>query len=287
MKFRIVLLVLLAIAHFELCAQNKLALVVGIGDYPENNGWTKIHGDNDIPLITNMLETNGFDRNHIYVLKNAGATKQAITMNLEKLIQEAKAGDVIYIHFSGHGQQVTDIDGDENDNFDEAWIPYDACKKYLAGVYEGESHIIDDELFLYLTRLRNAVGKRGKIIVISDACHSGSGSRGDEDEDCVRGTNDKFEIPSKTWTVSRIKESEEWLFVAACKSYQVNFEFKDSKGNYYGMLSYVLSNKKNIFNDYSYLDVLNEVNENMYKISRYPQQIDVNGKPNETDNKMF
>lgn len=101
MKFRIVLLVLLAIAHFELCAQNKLALVIGIGDYPEESGWCKIHGDNDIAFVTEMLEENGFEQ--VQILSNKAATKKGIMDALDNLDKKATRGDVIYIHFSGHG----------------------------------------------------------------------------------------------------------------------------------------------------------------------------------------
>ena len=58
--YKPLLLVLLLLSGFA-NAQNKLALVIGIGDYPEESGWCKIHGDNDISIVTEMLEENGFE----------------------------------------------------------------------------------------------------------------------------------------------------------------------------------------------------------------------------------
>ena len=211
--------------------------MIGIGDYPEESGWCKIHGDNDISIVTEMLEENGFEQ--VQILSNKAATKKGIMDALDNLAKKAIRGDVIYIHFSGHGQQITDLDGDEPDGYDEAWIPYDACKDY-SGKYKGQNQIVDDELFDFLNQLRTKVGDKGKIIVVSDACHSGSGSRGDEGEDVVRGVQEKFEMPAERNIVNVKRESTAWLFVSACKAYQNNFEYRDNQGNYHGMLSYLL-----------------------------------------------
>ena len=62
-----ILIVLLLLCGFA-TAQNKLALVIGIGDYPEESGWCKIHGDNDISIVTEMLEENGFEQ--VQILSN-------------------------------------------------------------------------------------------------------------------------------------------------------------------------------------------------------------------------
>ena len=219
-------------------AITKRALVIGIGAYPESNGWKQINGDKDIPMVEEMLTVNGFEKKNIVELKNEQATCAAIKKELEKLISKSQAGDYVYIHFSGHGQQITDLNGDEEDNYDEAWIPYDAQFAYAKGKYEGQNHLIDDELNLYLHRIREEVGATGKIIVVADACHSGGGSRADEEaaEDyVVRGTSDNFVIPNPKTVVSPTSHPVEWTFISACKPYQSNYEYK---GN--GSLTYAL-----------------------------------------------
>ena len=143
---------------------------------------------------------------------------------------------------------MSDLNGDEVDGFDEAWIPFDAKKKYEIGVYEGNNHLIDDELNAIFTRLRVRVGAKGKIIVIADACHSGSGSRGQlDDEVFVRGPGDKFILPRQTSNIIKNPEPTEWLFVAACKPYQSNYEYRTPDGNYYGVLSYIIANEQKQF----------------------------------------
>ena len=268
-------------------AQNKAALVIGIGEYPKESGWCTIHGDNDIPIVVDMLEHNGFGKDNIHFLRNENATKQAIMQALGGLIQKANKGDVVYIHFSGHGQQITDLDGDEPDHYDEAWIPYDACQKYDPNGYVGQNHIIDDELFDILTTLRAKVGDNGKIIVVSDACHSGSGSRGDEDVDVVRGVQDKFELPPTRNVNVTKRESTAWLFVSACKAYQNNFEHRDAQGNYHSMLSYLLWENRAAMRDATWQEVMATIDNRMLYLAKYPQQSQREGAPNSKDDKLF
>ena len=182
----------------EKAVADKYAIVVGIGDYPEKSGWNRIHGNRDVALVTGMLERNGFAKDDIIRLTDAGATKEAIRNAFKSLVGRIKSGDRVYVHFSGHGQQMTDTDGDEEEGLDEAFVPYDARKEYSAGEYEGENHISDDELYLWLSDIADAAGAAGHVLVVIDACHSGDATRGfgdGQDTVIVRGTADVFEIP--------------------------------------------------------------------------------------------
>lgn len=246
---RILILAITIIALHSTYAATRRALVIGIGDYPAESGWAKINGDKDIPLVEDMLITNGFNKQNIVELKNEQATYSAITAEFEKLISKAGNGDYIYIHFSGHGQQITDINGDETDDaLDEAWIPYDAQFSYSKGMYEGQNHLVDDQLNSYFHRLREKIGKDGKLVIVADACHSGSGSRGDDEEYVVRGTASAFIIPSESKKSTNEAQSYkiEWTFISACKPYQVNYEYK---GN--GSLTYALYQQRTNFSKFT------------------------------------
>ncbi len=243
---------------------HRYALVVGIGKYPAGSGWSEINGDRDVSLVVSMLIRNGFEKSDITVLANSAATRKAIEEAFERLKESVSPGDIIYIHFSGHGQQVTDIDGDEPDGLDEAFIPYDALKVYSSGVYEGENHIIDDDLNDWLSELKAAVGKKGMVLVSMDACHSGDATRGNDDDIAagVRGTADVFALPdtkqegpadrgagsmADSGTAERTAgaagtdafENGGWICISACKSYQNNNEFKSSEGCF-GRLTWAL-----------------------------------------------
>ena len=47
---------------------------------------------------------------------------------IEWLIKGAKPGDSLFFHYSGHGSQVKDKDGDEIDGLDETILPVDFQK---------------------------------------------------------------------------------------------------------------------------------------------------------------
>lgn len=216
-------------------ASSKHAVVIGIGEYRDSS-WRPIHGDRDVPLVVEMLRE--LDYGDIVCLVNGSATKAGIVTAFEKLIERCNKNDVVYIHFSGHGQRMTDVNGDEDDGWDEAWIPYDACMCYDSNGYRGENHLSDDEISSWMTKLRNKIGPGGIIAVVVDACHSGDSSRGLNDSVCIRGVEQNFVIPVKE-RVRCEKVKEDWLTLSACKDYQLNCEIKTANG-YFGMLTYAL-----------------------------------------------
>ena len=278
---------LMLLSTVILAAQERRALLIGIGEYPPGSEWTLVHGDNDVRIVREFLLGQGLRGECIETITNEKATKKGILSALERLTKIAGKGDAVYIHFSGHGQQVTDLDGDEEDGFDEAWVPYDAWKKYVAGVYEGENHIIDDEINVCLKKLRAKVGAKGRITLVSDACHSGSGSRGLGDDEYFRGTDEKFILPSRVARKSGRSNTVEWLFIGACKSYQTNYELKAPDGKFYGCLSYVIASSEVDLSAVPYSDVLTQWAEALERIVRYPQEIDAEGTVSRESNTIF
>lgn len=215
----------------------RRALVVGIGEY-QSAEWSNIHGDSDVPLIVRFLSERGFT--DIGTLVNEEATKKGIIASFRAMETKCRPGDIVYVHFSGHGQQITDLDGDEDDGFDEAWIPYDAGMSY-SETYKGENHLTDDEIGYWLERICRRIGSSGKLLVVADACHSGDSTRGDVAGVCLRGTDKDFIIPQERKPERIAKKTEKWLMLTACRDYQVNCELRLDNGTYCGMLTYALS----------------------------------------------
>ena len=242
-------------------AQNKRALLIGIASYPtykiDKLGWNDIHGDNDVKLLRATLKKQGFSVNSVV---NKHATAKGIRKALSNMVSNTKQGDIVYVHFSGHGQPYEDLNGDEEDGWDEAIIPYDAGARYVANVYEGNNHIVDDELNGYINQIRKRAGVKGFVYVVIDACHAGGSSRGDEyDEDeelFTRGTSVGFSEANKRYApridkrpVIRVPQKEGvagTCYIEACRSYQSNCEIK-VRNQYYGPLSYYINEalKKN------------------------------------------
>ena len=237
---RIFMALLLCLCTMAVGAQCKRALVFGLGEQ-EDKTWGKINGDKDIEYIVPMLQGAGYT--DIVVLKNSEATKAAMVAAFEAMAQRCAKGDVVYVHYSGHGQLMTDLDGDEqlkwsgrHAQWDEAWIPYDAYMLYC-DKDKGEKHMCDDEVAALLAGIRKSIGKEGELMVVIDACHSGDATCGDGMPP-VRGIGIQFDIPRDGSVAKKSKPVEEqWLTVSACRPYQLNVEMQSVQA---GKLTYAI-----------------------------------------------
>jgi len=267
------LLVIYLISFFTqlVIAQNKRALLVGISDYQCINkygGWNNIHGKNDIDMLYPTFMKCGATVSCLY---DREATKSGITKALDELLSQCKVGDIVYLHFSTHGQPFEDVSGDEDDGWDESIVPVDAPIEYSKGKYEGENHFIDDELQEYCTDIRKAIGTDGMLYVVIDACHAGKASMGIE-ETVIRGTKAGFTSSGKYYRPQKLEKGNYYnipsspslgkvVFVEACRSYQVNKEIVES-GTHYGALSYyinrVLSNQ-DLTKDSKWIETVKEM----------------------------
>lgn len=243
-----------AIIAISASAQTKRALVIGISEYQYcgDNSWGAIHGANDADLIVPVLQAQGFK---VTKLCNKAATAKRIRKGLNDLITSCKQGDMVYIHFSCHGQPFEDLNGDEEDGWDESVIPYDAQMFFIKGKYEGQNHITDDELHTYFQKIRKKIGQKGFVCIVNDACYAGGSSRGmgeteDGEEEFVRGTNVGFSPNGKKFRPRinargsfKIPQEPGMANIAvleASRHYQSNCEINQS-GKYYGPLSYYVS----------------------------------------------
>ena len=226
-------------------AQRKRAFMVGISHYDTaltGYQWNNINGVEDINLLTPILKKQGF---YLTTLLDEQATFDKITRELTAFTNKTKKGDIVYLHFSTHGQPVEDMNGDEEDGWDEAIVPIDAYKLYKKGVYEGEKHILDDQLNQYVKKIREKIGSKGFLYVVIDACHAGTSSRANDET--IRGTKVGFTYNNKVFKPSTQKKSHyrieaspkqaNVMFLEACKPDQVNTEIK-ADGKRYGPLSY-------------------------------------------------
>lgn len=250
---RLVLLLIICLAFPSFGhAQRKRALMIGISNYHSHGYmvWNDIHGAEDVALLTPELEKKGFNA---YTLLNEQATYHGILNALNRFIANTKKGDIVYIHFSCHGQPVEDgllgDEKDEKDGWDEALIPIDAGKEYDAQGYKGERHVTDDMLNVYFSRLRKKIGATGMLYVAMDACHAGTLSR--KGLETVRGTNEglakngiKYNPPKDNvchYHLKNTKGLSPVLFLEACQSNERNTEIR-IRGKEWGALSYNIWN---------------------------------------------
>lgn len=142
----------------------KKALLVGINDY---KGVSDLSGCiNDVlDMHFSLRSLFSFQNGDIRVLTDSRATKDNIIHRLNWLVKGAKAGDFLVFHFSGHGSQIRDRNGDEEltDGLDELICPHDMD-------WDG-TYITDDTL----NEIFKNVPEGALLEVFLDCCHSGTG----------------------------------------------------------------------------------------------------------------
>jgi len=265
------LLVLAALLWSITLFAEKHALIIAVGDYPARTGWSSISSVNDVALINDALVGQGFASDNISILKNEQATKAGIMQAIADLQSKIQPGDVVVIHYSGHGQQIFDDNGEEIDDKDEALVPYDALVRYTSN-YKGENHIRDDALGIIITEFRNALGKDGQLLFLLDSCHSGSATRGGK----ARGGKSTFAPPG--WTpesdksnsgsglVESIKVNEDaapFVMISGASADELNYEYDG-----YGSLSFAFSKAMNeLGSEVTYRKMFSAISANMNIIS--------------------
>ncbi|MCA8977828.1 MAG: caspase family protein, partial [Planctomycetes bacterium] len=106
----------------------------------------------------------GFAAKDIVTLTDFDATKRNMQAAIRDLVKSGRSGDVLLLHYSGHGANVPDANGDEADGRDEILCPTDL---------DWKDPLTDDWLRTTFDRLRAGVN----LTVIMDCCHSGSNTR--------------------------------------------------------------------------------------------------------------
>lgn len=141
----------------------KRAVLIGINKYA--NGANLRGCVNDVHQVQDLLtELYGFDQGDITVLLDGQATQANMKAAISKLVAAGKPGDVLVLHYSGHGSHVADLNGDEPDARDEVLCPHDMS---------WDDPFLDDWLRAELAQLQEDVN----LTVIMDCCHSGSNTR--------------------------------------------------------------------------------------------------------------
>lgn len=141
------------------------ALLVGVNKYKNVSGLRGCVND-VVDMHLTLRTVFGFESKDIRVVTDERATKEAILTRLDWLLKGAKANDFLVFHFSGHGSQIRDRNGDElTDHLDELICPHDMDWE--------NSFIADDDLDLRFSSLPAGV----LLEVFLDCCHSGTGLR--------------------------------------------------------------------------------------------------------------
>lgn len=149
------------------CQGKKKALLVGINYIGTNN---KLNGCiNDVHNMCSFLINNfGYSKDDIVILTDdqkmmaSVPIKQNIIRGMQWLVNGAQPNDSLVFHYSGHGGQTADKDGDEEDGFDDVIYPLD---------FQTNGEITDDMMHDIMVKPLQA-GVR--LTALFDSCHSGT-----------------------------------------------------------------------------------------------------------------
>ncbi|KAL2210750.1 hypothetical protein CC79DRAFT_1319602 [Sarocladium strictum] len=153
--------------QYSKCTGRRKALLIGINYFGQRG---QLRGCiNDVRNMTAYLvEHFGYKREDMVILTDdqqrqmSIPTKQNILRAMHWLVKDARPNDSLFFHYSGHGGQTKDLDGDEPDGYDEVIYPVD---------FRHKGHITDDEMHRIMVQPLQA-GVR--LTAIFDSCHSGT-----------------------------------------------------------------------------------------------------------------
>ncbi|KAJ7066752.1 caspase domain-containing protein [Mycena amicta] len=153
--------------QYSQCNGKKKALCIGInyvGQDAELRGCI-----NDARNIQHFLCAKfGYRQEDIVMLTDDAQnprqvpTRDNILAAMQWLVQGASPNDSLFFHYSGHGGQTKDKDGDEADGEDEVIYPVD---------FKQRGHIVDDLMHEIMVR---SLPAGCRLTAIFDSCHSGS-----------------------------------------------------------------------------------------------------------------
>ncbi|MCB9880603.1 MAG: caspase family protein [Planctomycetes bacterium] len=238
--------------------RDKIALLVGIANYPPHEEFAPLEGPvHDIQLAHHTLVNScGFDPADIRTLLDERATLQAIVESFQHwLIEPANPETQVVFWFCGHGSQVPDAAESgrgESDQMDESLLAYDSRIEGRQGEYD----LIDDELQALVAACPSEF-----VTVVTDACHSGSALRGADrlpSRYVAAGTKALRKLPA-FWPAnitvteddasSRADARHNWVHIAAALDHETAFELPLKKplailpdASTFGLLTWSLTN---------------------------------------------
>jgi metacaspase-1 len=142
----------------------KRAVLVGVNRYRIPGADLRGCVNDVINMQKVLTQRYGFPKRNITTLLDYNATQKAMQSAIAALVKGGKKGDVLLVHFSGHGSNVPDDNGDEADTRDEILCPTDL---------DWKNPFRDD----WLRKTFDGVKAGVNLTVITDCCHSGTITR--------------------------------------------------------------------------------------------------------------
>ncbi|HUF13350.1 MAG TPA: caspase family protein [Longimicrobiales bacterium] len=172
----------------------RWAVVIGIGQYASDGIPDLQYAANDARSVREFLTSGAagpFEDDHVLFLTDEEATVDAMRQAMFVFLQQADWDDLVVIYFAGHGAP----DPNRPDNL--YLLPHDADLDALAATAF--------PMWDVKTALRRQISAE-RVIVISDACHSGGTQEGLDNP--INGTFADLFTPSRRLTLTAAANNE-------------------------------------------------------------------------------
>ncbi|KAK9480532.1 caspase domain-containing protein [Lipomyces japonicus] len=154
--------------QYSNCQGKRKALLIGINYIGQQN---ELKGCiNDVHNIAKFLNQRcNYQYDDMVILTDDQTqkprsipTRANMISAMQWLVKNAQPNDALFFHYSGHGGQTKDLDGDEEDGYDEVIYPVD---------YQQAGHLVDDDMHDIMVR---PLAPGVRLTAIFDSCHSGT-----------------------------------------------------------------------------------------------------------------
>ncbi len=196
----------------------KLALLIGINNYPDSSVPTLSGCLTDIEMQYQLLvHRYGFNPSDVLKVADGEAlepTRANILQAFEEhLIAQARPGDVVVVHYSGHGSKVEDPDpitveacgASSGDGLNGTLVPQDITPEGQTGDRIVVPDIMGRSLFLLTERIPT-----DNVTLVLDSCFSGAGTRGTAQARAVQSRLSRSGVPLVA-SEAELENQQRWL----------------------------------------------------------------------------
>jgi len=113
-----------------------------------------------------LLNICGIPRENITAMYDEMCTKENVLAALSEVGGKCGPNDFFVFYYSGHGTNLKDVSGDEEDGQDEAF-----CFVTPDGQINFDSCMSDDD---FAEAVTGVVDEEAKVLILTDCCHSGT-----------------------------------------------------------------------------------------------------------------
>ncbi len=195
----------------------KILLTFAINSYGGGNDLNGCIND-QLNVIKNLPDFN------VRYFKDSQVTRKLFSEACSITFKEAIAGDVIVLHFSGHGTYVKDTNYDEDDFVDEALYLHDGA-------------LIDDDI----NKLMKLIPEGVMVLVLLDSCFSQSATRKlNAEPNKNKGRFLKTDNSNTNPNINKnpvFKDLDKWIVLSGCMEHETSADACIS-GKFNGAFTY-------------------------------------------------